>query len=265
MELIRQLLRYLLPHNFYSKIAELTDSLFVIFTEGISTLKILNTKESGIKQIKLKSIQQPFFFRPNGRDRDVIIQNLIRNEYDKKINEPLGNGFIIDAGAYIGDVSCFFASKYNCQIISLEPNNDSFNFAVKNTSLYPQITLLNKGLWYKRAKLIVKGEGTGSEVIESNDIKYDIDGISLTDIMKEYNISIIEILKIDIEGSEEIIFSKDISDWINVVKIILIEIHTESGKELILEKLRQSNFLVERYRSIFCCYNKYLINSLSKE
>lgn len=264
MELIRQILRNLLPHKFYSKIAELTDSLFVIFTEGISTLKILNSKEPGIIQIKLKSVQQPFFFRPNGRDREVIIQNLIRNEYDKKINESLGNGFIIDAGAYIGDVSCFFASKYNCKIISLEPNNDSFNFALNNTSLYPQITLLNKGLWYKRAKLIVKGEGTGSEVIESNDSKYDIDGISLTDLIKEYHVDSIEILKIDIEGAEEVIFSQDVTDWINIVKIMLIEIHTESGKELILEKLRQNNFRVERYRSIFCCYNKSLINSFGK-
>lgn len=193
----------------------------------------------------------------------MVIQTLIRKEYDNKINSPIGSGYIIDAGAYIGDVSCFFASKYNCKIISLEPNNDSFNFALRNTSLYPQITLLNKGLWYKEAKLIVKGEGIGSEVIESNSSNYDIEGISLPDIIREYNINLIEILKIDIEGSEEVIFSEDISSWINIVKIILIEIHSDSGRELILEKLRKHNFRIERYRSIFYCYNKSLVNSLN--
>lgn len=264
MELIRQILRNLLPQKFYSKIAELTDSLCVIFTEGVSTLKILNNKEPGIKQVILKSIQQKFFFRPNGRDREVIIQNLIRNEYDKKINEPIGNGFIIDAGAYIGDVSCYFASKYPCKVIALEPNNNSFNFALKNTSLYPQITLLNKGLWYKEAKLIVRGEGTGCEVVETDESTYDISGISIPDLVKEYNINIIEILKIDIEGSEEAIFAEDIISWINIVKIILIEIHSESGKELIIKKLKQNNFRIERYRSIYCCYNDPLINSVNK-
>lgn len=261
MEFIRRFLRTLLPKNLYSNLSELTDSIFVLLYEGRNALQLLNSKKPGVKQIALKTIKHTFNFRPNGRDREVIIQTLIRNEYGKKIDIKIGDGFIIDAGAYIGDVSCFFASKYNCNIISLEPNNDSFKFALKNVSLYPQITILNKGLWNKRAKLIVRGEGTGSEVIETNNNNYDIDGISVPDLIKEFNINKIEILKIDIEGSEEIIFSQDISSWINIVRVILIEIHTESGKKLILEKLRQNNFEVVLYRSIFYCYNKSLINT----
>lgn len=264
MDIIRRFLRKFFPKHFYSKVSELTDSIYVLIKEGIQTLQLLNSKQPGTKQISLKSIKHPFFFRPNIRDREVIIQNLIRNEYDNKINVPIGNGFIIDAGAYIGDVSCYFASKYPCKVISLEPNNDSFNFALKNTSLYPQITLLNKGLWYKEAKLIVIGEGTGSEVAESNNSNYDIDGISLPDLIKAYHIDSIEILKIDIEGAEEAIFAKDITSWIKIVKIILIEIHSESGKELIIKKLKQNNFRIEQYRSIFCCYNDPLINSVNK-
>ena len=261
MEFMRRFLRTLLPKNLYSSLSEITDLMIVLLYEGRKNLLLLNSKKPGVKQITLKRIRHPFNFRPNGRDREVIIQNLIRNEYGKKIDIKIGAGFIIDAGAYIGDVSCFFASKYDCKIIALEPNNDSFNFAKKNTSLYPQITLLNKGLWYKAAKLIVSGEGTGSEVVESNDNTYDIHGISLPELIKEYNINFIDILKIDIEGSEENVFSADISNWINIVKIILIEIHTVNGKKLILEKLSKYNFTIERYRSIYCCYNKSLISS----
>lgn len=260
MDFIRRFLRNLLPKNFYSVISRMTDTIYILLYEGRSALQTLNSKESGIQEITLKTIKHPFYFRPNGRDREVVIQNLIRNEYGINIKIPIGDAFIIDAGAYIADVSCFFASKYNCRIISLEPNKDSYEFALNNTALYPKITLLNKGLWYKKAKLIVKGEGTGSEVIESNNEVYDIDGISLTDLIKEYNINLIEILKIDIEGAEEVIFSNDISNWINIVKIILIEIHTESGKELILKKLKENNFEVMQYRSIFCCFNKTFTN-----
>ena len=50
MEFIRQFLRTLLPQKFYSTLSELTDSIFVILTEGIKTLNILNSRSQVLKK-----------------------------------------------------------------------------------------------------------------------------------------------------------------------------------------------------------------------
>lgn len=52
----------------------------------------------------------------------------------------------------------------------------------------------------------------------------EVDGISMDSLMKEYHINTIDLLKIDIEGTENILF-KNKPDWLKSVRIILIELH----------------------------------------
>lgn len=66
MDTIRRFLRKLLPKSFYSIVSGLTDSTYIVLTEGIVALKVLDDTKTGIKKIDLKTIKHPFFFDPMG-------------------------------------------------------------------------------------------------------------------------------------------------------------------------------------------------------
>ena len=62
-----------------------------------------------------------------------------------------------------------------------------------------------------------------SETIEKN--KGDIEAITFTDLVKDFNLSTIDILKIDIEGSEKEVFSEGYEPWLKKTKCLIIEVH----------------------------------------
>ena len=100
---------------------------------------------------------------------------------------------------------------------------------LKNTEKLTQVSRLNAGLWSKDAFLKIKQGEAGNwgfvvnEVSESSD--YDIKAITIDQVLKQNNIDTIDILKLDIEGAERELFTKNYENWINKVNLIIIELH----------------------------------------
>jgi hypothetical protein len=68
------------------------------------------------------------------------------------------------------------------------------------------------------------GGDWGTIVKENKD--GNIFGISMNDIIKDYGLDVIDFLKIDIEGSEKILFEKGMcEDWSGKVDIVHCETH----------------------------------------
>jgi FkbM family methyltransferase len=90
-------------------------------------------------------------------------------------------------------------------IYSFEPEPDCYYQAIEKTKNIKNITLLPFGLWDKCEKVNLTSEGAGSHVIGNS-----IDGITITchmtmidKIVKQYNIEKINMIKLDVEGSEK--------------------------------------------------------------
>jgi hypothetical protein len=60
--------------------------------------------------------------------------------------------------------------------------------------------------------------------VDKMDTCHTVDGITLLEIIKNFDLKNIDILKIDIEGAEKEVFS-DTSQWIEKVNSIIIELH----------------------------------------
>ena len=64
----------------------------------------------------------------------TIVNNIVREEYGK-FAPPSAPLRMIDAGAYIGDSSAYFASKYpDLKIVALEPHPANYAMAKRNSS-----------------------------------------------------------------------------------------------------------------------------------
>lgn len=173
-------------------------------------------------------IHKPLIIRKNTPDNLVFINIFVLNEF--KLPIKIKPEFIIDAGAYTGLSSLYFSSKYpNAKIFAIEPEDSNFEILKKNTKKLSNVTGIKAGLWYKDAFLKIVDRNTGKvgfmvkEVPESE--QYDIKAITIDTLLKLSGFNKIDILKLDIEGSEKELFSKNYDTWLEKVNIIVIELH----------------------------------------
>ncbi|MEO7047792.1 MAG: FkbM family methyltransferase, partial [Ferruginibacter sp.] len=104
----------------------------------------------------------------------------------------------------------------------------NFQMLRKNLDHYENVTCLKKGIWNKTANLEIidfsSGEA-GFRVGEFQQIsEKTIQAITVRDLMEEFQLNEIDILKVDIEGSEEQVFLEE-PEWLKKVNIIFCEIH----------------------------------------
>ncbi len=65
----------------------------------------------------------------------------------------------------------------------------------------------------------------------------------MASLFKKMDIKNIDLIKIDVEGSERAIFSGDLN-WLQMVNHILIEIHDEESRQYCFDILKRNRFEV---------------------
>jgi FkbM family methyltransferase len=150
----------------------------------------------------------------------------ISEYYENLVNKNL-KPLIIDCGGHIGLASKYFSITYpHAKIILIEPEIENFSQAKKN-NLDNNVEFLSSAIGSENAKCAVLDTGVGSwgyRIHKSND--GDINIISVNQILKKFakDNEIPFIIKIDIEGFENELFSKN-TEWIDLFPIIIIELH----------------------------------------
>jgi FkbM family methyltransferase len=149
-----------------------------------------------------------------------------------ELNADFGKdvSFIIDAGANIGLASVYLANRFpKAQIVALEVDQPNFQLLSMNTQSYPQITPLLKGLWSRRARLVIDNPGdyawafTVSEADPGS--PSTVEGIAVGDLLRDFEQDQIDLLKMDIEGSELEVLSSGTEDWLDRVRTLAVEVH----------------------------------------
>lgn len=195
---------------------------------GIKLFFQLHWGNSSLLSVQFPDLPQPIFLRRQGSDFTVFEDIFLKHEYHfKHRSKP---HFILDAGANIGLAAVFFKRKFpDVSIICIEPEPSNFEMLKKNTEKYNGITCIRKGVWNKTCSLQILDDGLGEwgfTVKEVSDgLPNTVQAVSISDIMKENGIQKIDVLKMDIEGSEMEVMSENYEDWISKTQTLLIETH----------------------------------------
>ncbi len=202
-------------------------------------------------EIKLSDLTHPFYYRRNEAHCGAIIQNCIRMEYDRH----LGNyrpATILDAGAYIGDLTAWWGSKWpQTKICALEPDSRNYDFAARNLRPYgDKIELLHGALWNKECFLTLAGSETGTSVHENASATQQVRAYTIPEIMSRNGWDRISILKMDIEGAEYAVLDENCTSWLGAVDWILLEYHGGGSREKVEAILAKAGFTGRKYRSI---------------
>jgi FkbM family methyltransferase len=178
--------------------------------------------------------------RKGSSDYDVFGQVFIRDEYQPVIAYIADNEIqintIVDAGSNIGLTAVKLINKFpQARVICLEPDPQNYRRLQYNLKKHSSaIVALPDALWHKEADLFLDfGFRDGKEwsrgvTDDSSRSEIAVKGTSLNTLIERYGLNSIDLLKIDIEGSEATLFRKenDLS-FLDKVKIIAIEIHDE--------------------------------------
>jgi FkbM family methyltransferase len=185
---------------------------------------------NGTISFNIPKLEHKVFLRRRSSDFLVFEEVFIDEVYQL----PSGTEakYIIDAGANIGLAALYFQRSFpGAKIISIEPVTENFHLLMLNTSGYHNITCYQNGLWDKKSNLKITNttEGDWAFMVEETDAEGDISAISINDILIENPTCKIDILKMDIEGSEKEVFETN-TEWISRTEKIIVEVHENKRK-----------------------------------
>ncbi len=200
------------------------------------------------------------FLRKDSSDANVFIQCILNREYDivasmaKSLpDRPVR---IVDGGANIGVAAIHFncALGKQCEIVCIEPLDSNADHLQKilDTNEYANVQVIRKGLWNKMAHLKPAKEHKpglewGFTLVETdNPTESVIEVTTIKDIMSAKGWTGIDVLKLDIEGAEAVIFNDDdcLKSFLPATKIITIEVHADFiSREAVISKLKAFGFV----------------------
>ena len=163
---------------------------------------------------------------------------------------------IVDIGANIGIATLYF-SRFAKKVVSVEPSAEHFELLksmveynkLENVTLINKAIYINQGnftLYHPPNKTAYSLMSNISQISQSNEM---VDAITLDDLFKENNLNHVDLLKVDIEGTEIEVFShtsfKNIADKVDLV---ITERHNWTGRNpnQLKEALKNAGFTVEQ-------------------
>ena len=178
--------------------------------------------------VETQGISHPLYLRLRTSDVALFEEIIVNKEYEfEPIREP---SVLVDAGANIGLTSVYFANKFpRSKIIAIEPETGNFEMLCKNAARYPNIVPVQAALWKSDTLVDLKDPGSGAWGFRADERTSDasssaVRGVTVDTLMREHQLTHIDVLKIDIEGSEKEVF-ETCAPWIDQVDAIIIELH----------------------------------------
>jgi FkbM family methyltransferase len=189
-------------------------------------------------------------------------ESVFDEDYIKEFPRELIHGFhdltVVDVGANVGYFSLWWLSRFpGSTIIAAEPMPNNFALLARNQALNPDkkfnvvncavrsqpgnITLnFDRGDSFTTAASVLKNAGARDEI--------SVKAVSLLQLLADFNLSRIDFLKLDCEGSEyDILYHCD-EKLLDSIRCIAMEVHpsveADESRERLCEFLRSKKFHV---------------------
>jgi FkbM family methyltransferase len=197
-------------------------------------------------------------------DMDVFNQIFVEDEYAciRGIDSP---ALIFDLGANVGYSTAYFLNAFPAaMVVAVEP--DPANFEVCRANLAPygsRARAVCGAVWSSCSRLALSrgtfGDGRewASEVREPAEQPGTeaVQGWDIPSLLRLTGKEQIDLLKVDIEGSEVNVFGPESSSWLHKVSNICIELHGPHCEEVFFHALRDFEYELSDSGELTVCTN----------
>jgi FkbM family methyltransferase len=181
----------------------------------------------------------------------------IDREYDCSKQIGFAPTFVLDVGANIGFGSIYLSTIFPSATFALvEPDPRNIGPLKENLSLNGMdgIAIIQAAVGPTNGTLNLQCgadptcstlEGTS---MHNNEHAVPVQVLSMPEVLKKLGWPQVDLMKVDIEGAEEMLLASN-TDWLRVVRAILIEIHPNTTFERICAYLSPYGFTLSRLGS----------------
>lgn len=199
-----------------------------------------------IVEVSIAGYNHPFYARWPASDLHIL-HTIVRQKEYAPIADLLGESdeiTFVDLGANIGAAARYFLQAFpRARVISVEPDPGNLSMCRRNLSPFlDRVEIIEAAVWNKNTVLTFETntieEGTEAGVqVQEHSIEHEHDrsvrAIDIPTLLRESRVpeSARIAMKIDIEGSEQELFSGPDLDWLDRIDCLAIELHDISRKD----------------------------------
>lgn len=243
--------------NACARIGFINTLLYIFKTKIIR--RMYSAKRSKHERYKIgtlssNELRAPLVFRYNSSDPNVFSQIFITDEY-RPLTDLRDVKSIVDCGAYVGFSSTYFLSRFpEAHVLAVEPDPRNYHLLKQNLSPYRErVTTINAAVWSRRVGLKLRSGHPGEETEWVTTVREcrqgehaDLQAVDMEKLLQLNNHDEIDILKMDIEGAEAVVFSENFEPWIKKVRAFAIELHDEECSNAFYRALASGTFRFSR-------------------
>jgi FkbM family methyltransferase len=213
--------------------------------------------------LRIKNAEYPLFMRIGSSDREVLGQIFIEKEYESIAPSP--PSMILDLGANVGYSSAYFLSRYpTAYVVAIVPDPSNYAICCRNLEPYGSRAKIVRGAAWPECSKLVVDEGnwrdgrewtTRVRVAEEAAPSESIDGYDMPTLIGLGGAPEIDLLKIDIEGSEFELFSRNTDSWLPRIRNLCIELHGPDCEAIFFRALADYSYDLSRTGELTVCSN----------
>jgi FkbM family methyltransferase len=205
-------------------------------------------------RVRVPDVRHPLMLRFGSSDAEVLHQVFARQEY-ACCRELKDINFVLDLGANVGYSSVWFANVFpDARIVAVEP--DASNAALARANLCPygeRVRVVEAAIWDRPTGLVLDrtyrdGREWSVTVREAGAGEApDTRALDIASLLAEEGMPTIDLLKMDIEGAERVLFRHRSDEWLRRTRNYVVELHDKECESLCNKAL--AGFEAERRRS----------------
>lgn len=150
---------------------------------------------------------------------------------------------IVDCGGNIGITALYLAARYpNATIYSVEPHPDTYVILQQNTAAEPRVVPVHAAVVGRpaiTARITARNPAWGNKLTEAGPT-LQVPAFTLCQLIELHKITHIDLLKIDIEGTEELVFAH--GEFLAHVTLGIVELHAPYSRDHLDRDLSKWDF-----------------------
>ena len=167
---------------------------------------------------------------------------------------------ILDAGANIGaETARFLLHHPGAEVVAVEAAGRNFKLLERNFAGNPRVRVVHAALWPEAAELQVRQYGADMQEfrVQAGGEGETVAAVTVLGIIGEMGWDAIDVLKLDIEGAEYELFTRNAGDWVGRVNAFVFEVadHERPGTTQAIFEALSGN----RYNAYVCGENLVLV------